>query len=83
MINWRRNGVFYSFSTPDFPISSDRYFYFYEAYVRESTSVDDLGLYEVKVVNASGQDTTLAMDPLFIVVRYGERCTSVITSKIC
>ncbi len=80
VINWRRNGVFYSFSNPDFPISSDRYFYFYEAYVRESTSVDDLGLYEVSVIYVGGQNTQLAGDRLFTVVCYGELCTSIFAS---
>ncbi len=68
----------YNFGHPDFPISSDRNLYFYEAYVRESTTTDDLGLYEVNLLNAGGQDTSLAMDPSFTVVRYGELCTRVL-----
>ncbi len=83
MIAWRRNGVFYTFNNPDFPISSDRFFYFYEAYVRKPTSMDDLGVYEVEVrgVIGGGQSTTLAPDQLFTVVRYGEFCTSVFASN--
>ncbi len=81
MINWGRNGFFYTFTSPDFPISSDRFFHFYEAYVREPTSMDDLGLYEVSVIQVGGQDTTLAPDQFFTVVRYGEFCTSVFTSN--
>ncbi len=81
VINWARNGYSYTFNDPDFPISSDRFFYFYEAYVREPTSMDDLGLYEVNVLPAAGQDTTLAPDQLFTVVHYGEFCTSVFTSN--
>ncbi len=79
-IIWRRNGAGYTFNDPDFPISSDRFFYFYEAYVRESTSLDDLGLYEVSLLAASGQDTLGAPDLFFTVVCYGEFCTSVFTS---
>ncbi len=81
VINWGRNGFFYRFNDPNFPISSDRFFYFYEAYVREPTSMDDLGVYEVNVVNAFGQNTTLASDLFFTVVRYGEFCTSVFASN--
>ncbi len=77
VINWRRNGAAYTFNDPDFPISSDRFFYFYEAYVREPTSIDDLGLYEVNVLT-NGQDTQLAPDQVFTVVRYGEFCTNVL-----
>ncbi len=80
VILWRRNGASYTFNDPDFPISSDRFFYFYEAYVREPTSTDDLGLYEVYVLNAGGQDTSLAPDQFFTVVHYGELCTSIFAS---
>ncbi len=81
VILWRRNGAAYTFNDPDFPISSDRFFYFYEAYVREPTSMDDLGLYEVLVFAVADQDTTLSPDQSFTVVRYGEFCTSVFTSN--
>ncbi len=80
-IVWRRNGAAYTFNDPNFPISPDRFFYFYEAYVREPTSMDDLGLYEVEVLVAGGQDTQLAPDQFFTVVRYGEFCTSVFASN--
>ncbi len=80
MINWARNGFFYTFTSPDFPISSDRFFHFYEAYVREPTSMDDLGLYEVNLLG-EGQSTQLAPDQFFTVVRYGEFCTRVFTSN--
>ncbi len=80
VIRWARNSFFYTFTSPDFPISSDRFFYFYEAYVREPTSMDDLGLYEVEVFNAGGQNTQLAPDQFFTVVRYGEFCTRVFAS---
>ncbi len=80
VINWARNGAFYTFNDPDFPISSDRFFYFYEAYVREPTSMDDLGVYEVNLLG-TGQETTLAPDQFFTVVRYGEFCTSVFASN--
>ncbi len=81
VIVWRRNGAAYAFNDPDFPISSDRFFYFYEAYVREPTSMDDLGVYEVEVFNVADQDTQLAPDQFFTVVRYGEFCTSLFTSN--
>ncbi len=77
LINWARNGAFFIFNDP---ISSDRFFYFYEAYVREPTSMDDLGLYEVSVTPFSDQDTQLAPDQFFTVVRYGEFCASVFAS---
>ncbi len=80
VINWRRNGASYTFNDPDFPISSDRFFYFSEAYVREPTSVDDLGLYEVEVFNAGGQNTQFAPDQFFTVVHYGEFYTSIFAS---
>ncbi len=85
MFIWLRNGAPYTFDSPDFPISSDRFFYFYEAYVREPTSMDDLGVYEVFVINAGGQSTTLAPNQFFTVVRYGEFCTSVFAcnSTVC
>ncbi len=82
VINWRRNGASYTFNDPDFPITSDRFFYFYEAYVRQPTSMDDLGLYEVNVFHAGGQNTALAPDQFFTVVRYGEFCTSVFASNM-
>ncbi len=85
VINWARNGFDYTIDSLDFPISSDRFFYFYEAYVREPTSMDDLGVYEVSVLHAGDQDpdidTVLADDQVFTVVRYGEFCTSVFASN--
>ena len=71
--NWQRNGATFSFiQGAAFPISTDRYFNFFEVYVQQSTTSADLGLYEVALVQFGSQNNINAIDQRFMVVPYGE-----------
>ncbi len=73
--NWDRDGVQFSNNpTAPFPIPG-RFFYFTDAYVREPTAEEDLGLYEVNLNQFGSQDTTGAPDQSFTVVPYGKPLT--------
>ncbi len=81
--NWRRDGENFSpSSTAPFPIPG-RFFYFTEAYVREPTAEEDLGLYEVDLFQAGSQFTVNAPSQVFIVVPYGKSLTVSISTVSC
>ncbi len=70
--SWRRDGVSFSNSpTAPFPIPG-RFFYFTDAYVREPTAEEDLGLYYVNLVQSGSQYTVGAPGQSFMVVPYGK-----------
>ncbi len=74
-LHWRRDGVGFSPSpTAPFPIPG-RFFYFTDAYVREPTAEEDLGLYQVDLVQSGSQNTAGAPDQIFMVVPYGKPLT--------
>ncbi len=81
--NWDRNGVSFSNNpTAPFPIPG-RFFYFTDAYVREPTAEEDLGLYEVNLNQAGSQNTVGAPDQVFMVVSYGRPLTYNFRSAVC
>ncbi len=72
---WRRDSDGFSPNpTAPFPIPG-RFFYFTDAYVREPTAEEDLGVYKVNLVQAGSQTTTGAPDQVFTVVPYGKPLT--------
>ncbi len=73
---WVRNGADFSdHPTAPFPITG-RFFYFTEAYVREPTAEEDLGLYDVDVAEFGGtQSIVNAPRQFFVVVPYGKPLT--------
>ncbi len=75
-LNWERNGVHFSPApSAAFPITSEKFFYFFDVYVTEPTAEIDLGLYVVELNQAGSQDTTGAPDQSFTVVPYGKPLT--------
>lgn len=71
-INWRRNGDSYSSDEDDdFPASPERFINFWNTYVRNPTSPEDLGLYRVELVQMGSQDTRNSYPVQFFVFPYG------------
>ncbi len=83
-ILWKRNGLAYLFPPWPFPSTPDRFFYFFDAYVREPTTEEHLGLYEVRLVEDAGQNTTDAPIQSFTVARYGKWlwCVVILKTKV-
>lgn len=86
LLNWIRNGDNFDASPDaDFPASPERFFHFFEAYVREPTSEADLGLYEVNMIGifGEGQNTENAPDQFFVVTRYGKQMCTALWCQHC
>ena len=66
--DWTRNGV--PFGTGSFPATVEEFPNFFEIFVREPTTTDDLGVYIADLAIVPGQ--TQAPDVEFVVTRYGK-----------
>ena len=58
-IDWRRNGESFTTNETFQPEIPQEFPNFFEIYVREPTTTDDLGVYEVKLVPFQGQQAPL------------------------
>ena len=67
-IDWTRNG--FPFGDPGFPVTLQEFPNFIEIFVREPTTMDDLGVYEADLVIAPGQ--IQIPDLQFFVTEYGK-----------
>ena len=54
-INWKRNGASFTSGGTFQPQIPEEFPHFYEIYVHEPTTTDDVGLYEVDLVPSQGQ----------------------------
>ena len=68
--DWFRNGSLYSLSGPFHVVIPREFPNFYENFVREPTTTDDLGVYEADLQLASGQIQAPFVE--FVVTRYGK-----------
>ena len=68
--NWIRNGILYSLSGLFHVVVPREFPNFFEIFVREPTTTDDLGVYQADLQIASGQ--IQAPDVHFVVTRYGK-----------
>ena len=66
--DWTRNGN--PAGTANFPATLEEFSNFFEIFVREPTTTDDLGVFKADLTIAPGQ--AQAQDVEFCVVRYGE-----------
>ena len=66
--DWSRNGNPFGF--PGFPVTAQEFPNFLEFFVREPTTMDDLGVYMANLQIAPGQTHTPVVQ--FVVTRYGK-----------
>jgi len=66
--DWSRNGI--PFGSAGFPVIPQEFPNFIEIFVREPTTMDDLGVYDVDLQISPGQTQTPAVQ--FFVTRYGK-----------
>jgi len=66
--DWSRNGN--PFGSAGFPVTLQEFPNFIEIFVREPTTMDDLGVYDVDLTISAGQTQTPVVQ--FIVTRYGK-----------
>ncbi len=80
-LGWARNSVGFSLAPGAvFPATSERFFYFSNAYVREPTAEEDFGLYDVNLVGFGGENRTNSPNQSFTVVPYGKPNTVAVYS---
>ena len=70
--DWLRNRN--PFGTAGFPATPDEFPNFFQIFVREPTTTDDLGVYEADLQITPGQ--TQLPDVEFFVTRYGKDCNT-------
>ena len=61
-INWNRNGISFASGGAFQPQIPEEFPHFYEIYVHEPTTTDDLGVYEVDLVPSQGQPAPNEVD---------------------
>ena len=66
--DWLRNGN--PINSPEFPVTVAEFPNFFEIFVREPTTMDDLGVFQAELTIAAGQ--TQIPDVGFVVTRYGK-----------
>ena len=68
---WNRNGNPFMVGSGRFPVSLEDFSNFFEIYVRDNTTVNDLGVYQAELVLGTGQ-TGQAPEVDFTVTPYSE-----------
>ena len=71
LLEWLRNGNGFMVAAGAFPISLEEFSNFFENFVRDNTTVNDLGVYEVELTLGTGQ-TGQAPEVQFTVTPYSE-----------
>ena len=76
-INWNRNGASFALGGAFRPQIPEEFPHFYEIYLQEPTTTDDLGLYEVDLEPSQGQQAPNEVE--FSVIAPGSYSYSYVT----